>query len=58
MRFEIYKDEKGEFRFRLVAGNNEIIAVSESYKRKESAVKIINSIKEEFANFDVPVVMK
>lgn len=30
-KFEIYKDAKGEFRFRLKAGNGEIVATGESY---------------------------
>ena len=31
-KFELYKDKSGEFRFRLKAGNGEVIATSsESY---------------------------
>jgi uncharacterized protein len=30
-KFELYKDAKGKFRFRLKAGNGEIIAVGEAY---------------------------
>ena len=30
-KFEVYKDKKGEFRFRLKAANGEIIATGESY---------------------------
>jgi len=30
--FQIYKDSKGEYRFRLKAGNGEIVATGESYK--------------------------
>jgi uncharacterized protein YegP (UPF0339 family) len=37
-RFTIYKDAGGEFRFRLVAPNNEIIAVSEGYTTKASCM--------------------
>ncbi|MBQ6568711.1 MAG: YegP family protein [Clostridia bacterium] len=44
-KFEIYLDKAGEFRFRLKARNGEIIAVSEGYKTKASAVNGINSIK-------------
>lgn len=43
--FEIYKDNKGEFRFRLRAANGEIIAVSEGYKSKESCIKGIDSVR-------------
>lgn len=31
-KFEIYTDAKGEFRFRLKAGNGEIVATGESYR--------------------------
>jgi uncharacterized protein YegP (UPF0339 family) len=30
-KFELYKDAKGKFRFRLKAGKGEIIAVGEAY---------------------------
>ena len=45
-KFELYKDKSGEFRFRLKAGNGEVIATSsESYKTKASALNGIDSIK-------------
>ena len=44
-QFEVYKDSKGEFRFRLRASNKEIIITGESYKRKTSCIKGINSVK-------------
>jgi uncharacterized protein len=44
-KFEIYKDKKNEFRFRLKAGNGEIIAVGESYPEKKSVLKGIASIQ-------------
>ena len=44
-KFELYKDKKGEFRFRLVAPNGQTIAVSEGYKTKDSAKNGIDSIK-------------
>lgn len=44
-KFEIYKDKKGESRFRFRAGNGEIMFSSEGYKSKASAVKAIESIK-------------
>lgn len=39
MPFEVFKDEAGEYRWRLVAGNNEIVAQSEAYTRPEDAVR-------------------
>lgn len=44
-KFELYKDRSGGFRFRLKAGNGEIIAVSESYKTKAGATTGIESVK-------------
>ncbi len=44
-KFEIYKDSGGKFRFRLIAPNNEIIAVSEAYTTKASCRNGIESVK-------------
>jgi uncharacterized protein YegP (UPF0339 family) len=33
-KFELYKDAGGKYRFRLKAGNGEVIAVSEAYESK------------------------
>jgi uncharacterized protein YegP (UPF0339 family) len=48
-KFEINKDVSGEFRFKLIVGNNQTVAVSQGYKSKESAMKGIESIKENAA---------
>jgi len=44
-KFEINKDKGGEFRFKLVALNGEIIAVSEGYTAKDGAMKGIESVR-------------
>ena len=44
-KFSIYKDKKGEFRFRLIAANGETIATGESYPDKASCKKGIASIQ-------------
>ena len=45
--FEIYKDKSGEFRWRLVHTNGQIIANSgEGYKAKANAENGIKSVKE------------
>jgi uncharacterized protein len=44
-KFQLYKDKSGEFRFKLVASNGQIIAVSEGYKTKASAMNGIESVK-------------
>ena len=43
--FEIILDSANKFRFHLKAGNGQIIAVSQGYGAKESAIKGIDSIK-------------
>jgi hypothetical protein len=44
-KFELYTDAAGKFRFRLKAGNGEIIASSEAYNSKASAQNGIESVK-------------
>lgn len=44
--FELNKDVAGEFRFKLVATNGQTIAVSQGYNSKESALKGIESVKQ------------
>ena len=44
-KYEVYTDKAGEIRFRLKARNGEIIATSEGYKSKASALNGIESIK-------------
>ncbi|MFA5399474.1 MAG: YegP family protein [Dehalococcoidia bacterium] len=44
-KFELYKDKKGEFRWKLLATNGQIIAVGEGYTSKDSAKKGIESVK-------------
>jgi uncharacterized protein YegP (UPF0339 family)/sporulation protein YlmC with PRC-barrel domain len=49
-KFEINKDVAGEFRFNLVATNGEIIAVSQGYDAKHSALEGIESVKQNAAD--------
>ena len=49
-KFEIYKDKKGEFRFRLKASNGEIILVSEGYKSRTSCMNGIASVQKNGPN--------
>jgi len=44
-KFEIYKDKKGEFRFRLKASNGENLLASEGYKSKSSAENGVASVQ-------------
>ena len=43
--FEVYMDAKGKYRFRMKAANGQTIAVSQSYKKKESCLKGIESVR-------------
>jgi uncharacterized protein YegP (UPF0339 family) len=43
--FEVYKNGKGEYRFRLKATNGEVIAVSEGYASKQNCLNGIDSVK-------------
>jgi uncharacterized protein YegP (UPF0339 family) len=42
---ELYQDRKGEYRFRLKAGNEENNAKSEAHKDKSRAINRIKSVK-------------
>lgn len=48
-KFEVYQDKKGEFRFRLRAGNGQVIATGQGYKAKKSCMNGIDSIKKNAA---------
>jgi hypothetical protein len=45
-KFELYKDRADKYRFRLKAGNGEIIAASEAYESKAGAQNGIQSVKD------------
>ena len=44
-KFEIYQDKKGEFRWRLRADNNQVIATGEGYSSKAGCKNGIASVK-------------
>ena len=48
-KFEVYKDKKGEFRFRLKAKNGQIIASSEGYSKIDSCLNGVASVKKNAA---------
>ncbi|PJZ64277.1 DUF1508 domain-containing protein [Leptospira wolffii] len=52
-KFEVYKDNSGKFRFRLKAGNGEIIAQGEAYESKQACLNGIESIKKNAPNADI-----
>ncbi len=49
-KFELYKDSQGKFRFRLKAGNGEIIATGEAYESKAGALNGIDSVRRDAAD--------
>jgi uncharacterized protein YegP (UPF0339 family) len=44
-KFEVYKDARGKHRFRLKAGNGQIIAVGEAYESMAACLNGIESIR-------------
>ena len=52
-KFEIYTDKAGEFRFRLKAKNGQIVAVSEGYKSKKSALNGVESVRKNAAEGNI-----
>lgn len=52
-KFELYTDKAGEYRFRLKAGNGEVIAVSEGYSSKSSALNGIDSVRRNAADAQI-----
>jgi uncharacterized protein len=53
MKFDLKKSSNGRLRFNLVASNRQIVATSETYARKQSALDTIASIKKNASNADV-----
>ncbi|MBT2473335.1 YegP family protein [Microbacterium sp. ISL-103] len=51
--FELYTDKSGEYRFRLKSGNGEVIAISEGYSSKASALNGIDSVRRNAADAEV-----
>lgn len=43
-KFQLYQDKRGHFRFRLMARNGQIIAVSEGYATKSACQNGIDSV--------------
>jgi len=53
-KFEVYKDKKGEWRWRLRASNSKIIAdSSEGYKDKKDCLHGIDLVKNESPNANI-----
>ncbi len=44
-KFEVYQDHQGTFRFRLKAGNGQVIASGQAYSTKKACLNGIASIR-------------
>ena len=44
-KFELYQDTEGQFRFRLKAGNGQVIATGQAYSTKKACLNGIESIR-------------
>lgn len=44
-KFEVYEDRSGKYRFRLKAGNGEIVATGEAYNTRSAAEKGCESVQ-------------
>ncbi len=52
-KFEIYKDQRGEFRFRLRGRNGEVVAQGESYPTKAHARRGVQAVQRAAADAEV-----
>jgi len=52
-KFELYEDKGGDWRFRLKAGNGEVIATGQGYASKSGAMNGIDSVRRNAADADV-----
>ncbi|MFI6984056.1 YegP family protein [Embleya sp. NPDC050154] len=52
-KFEVYTDKNGKFRFRLKAGNGEIVATGEAYETKAACLKGVESVRTNAADAKV-----
>lgn len=52
-KFELYQDKGGDYRFRLKAGNDEVIATGQGYSSKAGALNGIDSVRRNAADAEV-----
>ncbi|MDR2973172.1 MAG: DUF1508 domain-containing protein [Propionibacteriaceae bacterium] len=51
--FEVYQDKAGKYRFRLKAGNGQIVASGEAYETKSAAKEGCAAVKRAAADADI-----
>lgn len=44
-KFELYEDKAGKFRFRLKAGNGEVVATGQGYESMASVKKGVSAVQ-------------
>lgn len=52
-KYQIFRDARGHYRFRLTAPNSEVIATSEAYTTKQGCRRGIRAVQENAAAADV-----
>jgi uncharacterized protein len=52
-KFQLRKGSSGKFHFNLLASNGQVIAISEAYERKDSALNGIESVKASAATAEI-----
>ena len=53
-KFQLYRDKRGAYRFRLKARNGRIIAVSQAYRSKAACLEGIESVRIHAAREEMP----
>lgn len=56
-RFEIYRDKRGEYRFRLLAANGQVVAAGQAYASKDGCLKGIAAARTAAAAADIVELM-
>lgn len=57
-KFELWVDKGGDYRWNLKAGNGEVIATSQGYASKASAINGIESVRRNAVDADVVEIEK
>lgn len=52
-KFELYQDKQGAYRFRLKAGNGQVIATGEGYTTKKACLNGIESVRKNASDADL-----
>lgn len=52
-KFEVYQDKGGDWRFRLKAGNGEVVATGQGYASKSGVMNGIDSVRRNAADAEV-----